>query len=162
MGASGTAYTKIACQPSCAAADAGVASDAGGLGGLGGGLTLELCHAGDACENSMTTCGSSMYLPDFLYRCFTMGNPPPASATGGPGVHCGTATCGTTEQCCLRAPMNPYCAPKDQPCTCAGPAGDGGSDAAASDATADAVVAETGTDAQPEASSDASNDAPGD
>src|ERR1700737_2390136 len=36
MGAAGIAYTNIACQPSCAPADAGAASDAGPVGGPGG------------------------------------------------------------------------------------------------------------------------------
>jgi hypothetical protein len=159
MTANGLGYTSIGCQPTCAAPDSG-ASD-GGLGGFGG-LTLELCHAGDMCQDSTTMCGSSMYLPSFLYRCYTMGTAPPATATGGPGVHCGTATCGTTEQCCLREPMAPYCAPKGQACSCTASAADGGSDAAGSDAPADAPSAETGTDAQPEAASDSGNDAAGD
>ena len=150
----GIAYSSVACLPSCGAGDAGGAADAGGMGGLGGlggglGLMLELCHAGDTCEDSTTQCSSSMYLPAFIYRCYTMGTAVPATATGGAGVHCGAATCGAGEECCLRAPGDPYCAPAGEACSCAGPAGaDGGSDA-------DAASTETGTDGAPEASEDA-------
>jgi hypothetical protein len=142
-----------------------------------GALMRELCHAGTTCETPMTTCGLSMYLPSFLYRCdTTMATAPPASSTGGPGVNCGTATCGVGQQCCVGQPadptMTPYCAPVGTACSCAGP-GDAGPtpDAGPAPDAAGEASADTGTDAQPDgaeggspdgASPEASKDAAGD
>jgi hypothetical protein len=142
-------YTKIACQPSpCAPADAGMA-------GLGGGtLMFELCRADTMCHDTMGyTCGTSMYLPPFLYRCYMWTSAPPSTATGLPGhVACGNGTCNTGEECCIlgqtgmSAPS--YCAPVGQGCSCSGmPSSDGGVDA--------------GTDAAPgDAAGEGSSDAP--
>jgi hypothetical protein len=156
----GLGYTQVACAPTCSpAADAGAAPDAaaapdGGLVALGGALLRELCHAGTTCETPMATCGVSLYLPSFLYRCdTTMATPPPASNAGGPGVNCGTATCVIGQECCVVPPFGPdagpgaaYCAPAGTACSCAGP-GDAGPPADA----APEAAAETGADAQPDA-----------
>jgi hypothetical protein len=117
----GGGYAQIECLPSCA--------DAGAGGDGGGGLWLELCHAGQTCETASDMCLTSMYLPSFLYRCYTTGMPPPATATAGPGINCGAATCGAGQLCCLRSPHDPYCAPAGTACSCTGP-GDAGADAA--------------------------------
>jgi hypothetical protein len=164
MGAGGIAYTNIACQPSCAPADAGAASDAAPPGGLA--LVLELCHAGGTChDNPMYMCSSSTYLPSFLYRCYTMGAAAPATATGGPGVNCGSTTCGAGQECCVRGPtdMSPYCAPVGQACSCAGPSSDGGSTTDAGNAgdASDTGHVEAASDAPPEASGDAADDVMG-
>jgi hypothetical protein len=152
---SGGGYTKFACMPSCA--DAGAPGDAGGLG-----LWFEMCHAGQTCKDSTQSCLSSAYLPSNLFRCYTTGNPPVAGATGGPGVTCGSATCGAGEQCCLRQPHDPYCAPAGSTCSCTGPAdaGAGGDAAADGGAPADAASLEAAaTDADAGASpSDAAGD----
>jgi hypothetical protein len=108
---SGGSYTQFACMPSCA--DAGAPGDAGGFA-----LWFEMCHAGQMCKTGM--CLTSMYLPGFLYRCYTSGNPPDAGSTGGPGVNCGSTTCAAGEECCLRQPHDPYCAPAGTQCACAG------------------------------------------
>jgi len=142
-------YTKIACQPSpCVPADAGMA----GLGG--GALEFELCRADTMCHDGMGyTCGTSMYLPPFLYRCYMGTSAPPSTATGVPGhVACGNGTCNTGEECCIlgqtgmSAPS--YCAPVGRGCSCSGaPSSDGGVDA--------------GTDAAPgDAAGEGSSDAP--
>jgi hypothetical protein len=173
-------YTQVVCAPSCLAPDAGAApdaaaaSDAGGLG-LGAGLTLELCHAGTKCEDTTmgTTCGASMYLPSFLARCFMTMAPAPTT-TGGPGVYCGTATCGAGQQCCIDAAAQtsslvPYCAPAGTACSCAGPGDAGPAADAGADAAPEASSVEAGADAEPDAAvgadsaaPDASGDAPGD
>jgi hypothetical protein len=89
-------------------------------------LVFELCHAGDTCEDSTAQCLTSAYLPTSLNRCLpaslmgmATGNPPDTSLGKDPkSVNCGSAVCGASEQCCLRQPLEPYCAPKGATCTC--------------------------------------------
>jgi hypothetical protein len=117
-------YDKFSCMPSCGPGDAGAA--AGGLGMGMGPILFELCHAGQTCEDSTAMCLTSPYLPSSLSRCLpsmlmgqTSGNPPDASL--GKGAHelnCGSAVCGSEEQCCVRQPLEPYCAPKGAKCAC--------------------------------------------
>jgi hypothetical protein len=161
-------YSKIACQPSPCAPLADAGAGDGGLGGMA--LVLELCRADTMCHDTMGyTCGTSMFLPPFLYRCYsTMTMPPPATATGVPGhVACGTGTCNTGEQCCILGQTGmsaqTYCAPMGQACSCSGAPADAGSDAggeaAAGDAASDAPSADTGADAPAEGAADAGGDA---
>jgi hypothetical protein len=127
---SGGGYTQFTCMPSCA--DAGT-PDGGGLA-----LWFEMCHAGQTCKDTTQSCLSSTYLPSSLYRCYTTGSPPPSTATGGPGVNCGATTCAAGEECCLREPHDPYCAPAGSACSCTGPADAGSSGDAALDGGAPA------------------------
>lgn len=112
------AYDRFSCMASCTA-DAGA--------GLGGGpLLFELCHGGDTCEDSTAMCLTSPYLPMSLSRCLpamlvgqTMGAPPDASlGKAAHAVNCGSAVCGSGEECCVRQPLAPYCAPKGTACSC--------------------------------------------
>jgi hypothetical protein len=114
-------YDKFKCMASCAATDAGAGA------GLGmGPILFELCHPGDTCEDSTAMCLTSPYLPASLSRCLpsmlmgqTSGNPPDTSL--GKGAHqlnCGKSVCGSDEECCVRQPLEPYCAPKGTACAC--------------------------------------------
>jgi hypothetical protein len=171
-------YTDVSCQSSCGTAEAG-AFDGAVMGTM---LMLQLCHADSVCPMG-TTCGTSMFLPPFLYRCNTPSTPPPSTAVGDPGVNCGTATCGTGQECCVLgqtgAAAQTYCAPKGTACSCTPPAdagstadasGDAGdatvaeaaSDAAVPEAASDTAVPEAASDAPTEASSEAGSDAAGD
>jgi len=108
---------------------------------------LDLCHAGDACEDPAAQCLSSTYLPSTLSRCFNTGSPASATLSKVAGeVHCGDAVCGSGQKCCLRQPLEPYCAPAGATCECEPPAppAEGGTDAA-----------ESGTDAAGDAPSEA-------
>jgi len=119
-----TGYVQAGCFDSCAA----LQGDAAAGGVMMGGITFwaELCHAGDTCENSATTCGTSRYLPSSLARCLpasVAGMAMSGTPDGGLGhaknaVNCGNAVCGAAEQCCVRQPLEPYCAPKTATCEC--------------------------------------------
>jgi hypothetical protein len=138
---SGGSYSQFACMPSCA--DAGAPGDAGGLS-----LWFEMCHAGQMCKTGM--CLTSMFLPSFLYRCYTSGSAPDAGATGGPGVNCGSTTCATGEECCLRQPHDAYCAPAGTQCACQGPAQvDGGAEGGDAEAGTGADAGAPDGDAAP-------------
>jgi hypothetical protein len=125
------AYQMFGCFDSCTAqqVDAGQA------------LWFDLCHPGDACEDSTATCLTSTYLTSSLSRCYTMGSPPDPKFGNGKGqVNCGTDVCGASEKCCMRGvTLAPYCAPSGATCECTAPspkpAGAGGApqDAAARD-----------------------------
>jgi hypothetical protein len=105
---------------------------------MGAPLWFELCHAGDTCEDTTATCLTSSFLPNSLSRCLpsqlmgmAMGSPPNASLGKDKNeVNCGSKVCGASEQCCIRMPLEPYCAPKSATCACtepdAGAGGDGG------------------------------------
>jgi hypothetical protein len=105
---------------------------------MGAPLWFELCHAGDTCEDTTATCLTSSFLPNSLSRCLpqqlvgmAMGSPPNATLGNNKDeVNCGSAVCGASEQCCIRMPLAPYCAPKSATCACtapdAGAGGDGG------------------------------------
>jgi hypothetical protein len=113
-------YDKFSCKPSCAPSDAGAAA------GLGMTFLFQLCHAGDTCEDSTAMCLTSPYLPMSFSRCLpamlqgqTSGNPPDTSlGKGAHEVNCGSAVCGSDEECCIRQPLEPYCAPKGTTCSC--------------------------------------------
>jgi hypothetical protein len=117
----GGGYDKFNCMPSCAPSDAGAAA------GFGmGAILFELCHPGDTCQDSTAMCLTSPYLPGSLSRCLpsmlmgqTSGNPPDTSlGKGAHEVNCGNAVCGADEECCVRQPLEPYCAPKGTACAC--------------------------------------------
>jgi hypothetical protein len=118
-------YVEFGCFDSC------IAQQGDAQPALGGGaLWFDLCHPGDACEDSTAQCLTSAYLPKSLSRCLpaslmgmAMGGPP--NATLGKGkdqVNCGTDVCGTGEKCCIRgATLAPYCAPSGATCDCTVP-----------------------------------------
>lgn len=113
-------YDKFGCYDSCAPEG----GTAGGMPNPMGALVFELCHAGDTCEDATAMCLTSPYLPASLSRCLpsgvmSSGMPPNASLGKDPNaVNCGSAVCGAGEQCCIRQPLEPYCAPKGTTCTC--------------------------------------------
>jgi len=117
-------YDKFSCMPSCLAGAAG-AGGAAGAPGMGP-ILFELCHPGDTCEDSTAMCLTSPYLPGSLSRCLgsmfmaqTSGNPPDKSlGNGAHELNCGSAVCGSDEECCIRQPLAPYCAPKGTKCAC--------------------------------------------
>jgi hypothetical protein len=113
---------------------------------MGAPLWFELCHAGDTCEDTTATCLTSSFLPGSLSRCLpsqlagmAMGSPPDATlGKDKNAVNCGTKVCGASEQCCIRMPLEPYCAPKSATCACAEPdAGGGGDGGGQTDGSAD-------------------------
>jgi hypothetical protein len=118
-------YQQIGCFPSCTA----LAGDGGFV--MGAALWFELCHPTDTCEDSTATCLTSQYLPGSLSRCLpaslagmAMGNPPDATLKDDKNaVNCGSTVCGADEQCCIRQPLAPYCAPKSATCACTAPEG---------------------------------------
>jgi hypothetical protein len=123
-------YIEIGCMPSCAA-------PAGDSGPMGTPDLFEVCHPTDTCENSTATCLTSQYLPAGLNRCLpsgvmSTGNPPdPTLDNVKNEVNCGSKVCTADEQCCVRMPLEPYCAPRNATCACSGPPdagtpGDGG------------------------------------
>jgi hypothetical protein len=125
-------YDKFGCYDSCAAAgDAGA-----GMGApmMMGPILFELCHVGDTCEDSTAQCLTSPYLPSSLSRCLpsmlmgsTMGGTPDMSlGKAADKINCGEAVCGAGEECCVRQPLAPYCAPKGTTCGCTHTAGEGG------------------------------------
>ena len=139
-------YMEFGCFASCLAQQGDAQPGPGG-----GPLWLELCHAGDTCEDSTTECLTSDYLPSSLSRCFDQGMPPDPNLGRAAGqLNCGTDVCGSGEKCCLREPLDtPYCAPTSATCECnpsdadAGPADgapstDGPPADASSDVSADA------------------------
>jgi hypothetical protein len=125
---SGGGYDKFGCFDSCAATGAAGAAGAAGAPGMGamGPILFEMCHAGDTCEDMTAMCLTSPYLPSSLPRCLpmmlmgsTMGGPPDMSLGKGAGkINCGEAVCGAGEECCVRQPLAPYCAPKGSACSC--------------------------------------------
>jgi hypothetical protein len=136
---------------SCSAPEAGV-PEGGGFGAT----WLEMCHAGDTCEEPGTFCTSSQYLPSSLARCFDTDGGAPDTNLGraANAVNCGSAVCGAGQQCCIRQPLEPYCAPASETCQCeraqpeagagdgeAGPASD-----ASPDSGADSTLAEASSD----------------
>lgn len=127
MGTSGTHYTKFGCYDSCTALGGDASPMAGGL------LYYEVCNPADTCEDTTATCGTSQFLPDSLSRCLpanTMamnGTPDSTLNHNKNEINCGKSVCGATEQCCIRQPLDPYCAPKTATCECNAPgSGDGG------------------------------------
>lgn len=132
-------YTEIGCFASCTA----LQGDAGPM--MGAPLWFELCHAGDTCEDTTATCLTSSFLPGSLSRCLpsslmgmAMGSPPDATLGKVKNeVNCGTAVCGASEQCCIRMPLAPYCAPKSATCGCTEPDAGGGGDGGNKDASTD-------------------------
>jgi hypothetical protein len=118
-------YIEISCHDSCTA----LSGDGGGL--MGTPAWFELCHPGDTCEDSTATCLTSRYLPAPLSRCLpsgvmSTGNPPDAGIPNDKNaVNCGGQVCGASEQCCIRQPLEPYCAPRTATCECAPPDGGG-------------------------------------
>jgi hypothetical protein len=124
-------YQQFGCFDSCAAQAADAAA--------GQALWIEMCHAGDTCEDPAAQClTNTAYLPENLSRCYTDGNPIPADVgAGAEEINCGDDVCGTGEKCCLRIPMplSPYCAPEGDTCACdlpeAGAGGAGGTDGGA-------------------------------
>ncbi len=150
-------YVEFGCFASCSTAGEGGVPEGGGFGGP---TWLELCHAGDTCENTMYQCATSQYLPGSFARCFMPSDaaaPDPGLGRAANAVNCGGAVCGAGEKCCIRQPLAPYCAPASETCECertqpeGGGGSDGGSDA---DATTDSV-ADVMTDSAVEGSSDA-------
>ena len=121
-------YVEIGCFDSCAAQQ----GDAGFM--MGRALWFELCHPADTCEDSTASCTTSPYLPPSLSRCLpaqfagmVMGGGPPDATLGHDknAVNCGKSVCTASEQCCVRQPLDPYCAPRTATCDCQAP--DGGS-----------------------------------
>lgn len=116
-------YVQIGCFDSCAAQQ----GDAGFT--MGGALWFELCHPNDTCEDTTATCGTSQYLPSSLSRCLPaslMGmamNGTPDSTLGHDknAVNCGKSVCTASEQCCIRQPLEPYCAARSATCDCKAP-----------------------------------------
>lgn len=118
-------YVEFGCFDSC------TAQQGDAQPGLGGGaLWFDLCHPGDACEDSTAQCLTSAYLPKSLSRCLpaslmgmATGGPPDTTLGKGKGqVNCGTDVCGTGEKCCIRgATLAPYCAPSSATCNCTVP-----------------------------------------
>ena len=145
-------YAEFRCMDSCSAPEAGV-PEGGGFGAT----WLELCHAGDTCEDPTTFCTGSQYLPPSLARCFdTDGGAPNASLGKAPNaVNCGSAVCGAGEQCCIRQPLDPYCAPAGATCQCERPQPEAGGGDGAAGTASDASVDAPGADSTAaEASSD--------
>lgn len=148
----GNGYVEVGCFDSCLAQQGDAQPGPGG-----GAYWFDLCHAGDTCEDPMASCTSSTYLPSSLARCIPPGLAPvegdpadPSLGKGAKEVNCGAETCGEGEQCCLRQPLEPYCAPAGATCQCELPeAGMPGGDAAL----------DASPDGAPDASSDASADA---
>jgi len=153
-------YVEFGCYDSCLA----LAGDAGGgLGGFGGPLWFELCNPKDTCEDTTAQCLTSPYLPSPLTRCLpaqlmgmAMGGTPDATFSHDKNaINCGTSVCGADEECCVRQPLEPYCAPKGAACDCNGgaPKADGGKPEDAStdaapektDAAADAAARDAAT-----------------
>ena len=156
-------YVEFGCFASCAAAGEGGVPE----GGFGAPTWLELCHAGETCENSMYQCQTSQYLPNSFARCFMPADaaaPDPGLGKAADAVNCGNAVCGSGEKCCIRQPLAPYCAPASETCECertqpeggggsdSGPDSDSGSD---SDVTTDSAADDSSSDSAPEASADA-------
>jgi hypothetical protein len=157
-------YVEFGCFASCnMSADGGPLPEGGG--GLGGPTWLELCHAGDTCENSMYQCLTSQYLPNSFSRCFTPADaaaPNPGLGKAANAVNCGNAVCSAGEKCCIRQPLEPYCAPASETCQCertqpeGGGGSDGGPDADAStDSARDVASDVVTTDSPVEGSADA-------
>jgi hypothetical protein len=111
-------YVEFGCFDSCNAA-----GDDGG----GAGTWLELCHAGDTCEDAALICTTSDFLPSSLARCFDVdaAAPDPGLSKTADAINCGTEVCGTGEQCCIRQPLEPYCALASEACQCERPEPDG-------------------------------------
>jgi hypothetical protein len=151
-----TGYTEFGCFASCAA----LAGDAGGAGFGSGPLWFELCNPKDGCEDTTATCSTSRYLPGSLSRCLpsqimgaTSGTPDATLKHDKDAVNCGKSVCGATEQCCVRQPLEPYCAPKGATCDCAGPAkGPDGGHSGAGGADAGSAGGSPSTDAGRDAS----------
>ncbi len=140
-------YVEFGCFDSCSALQGDAQPGPGG----GGAFWFELCHPGDVCEDTTAQCLTSTFLPKTLSRCLpsmlmmaAMGGPPDASLGKGKSqINCGAAVCGSSEECCLRQPLAPYCAAKGQACDCnvsdAGGAPDAGG-GARKDASADVTT----------------------
>ena len=145
-------YVEFGCYASCIAQ-----TGDSGAGPGGGPLWFDMCHPGDACEDSTAMCLTSPYLPTSFSRCYDSGDPPnPALGNAANQVNCGTDVCTSGEKCCLRgSTLEPYCAPTSATCACDPP--DPGTDAgdAAPDTSQDA--APDSSDAAPD-SSDAAPD----
>ena len=103
-------YVQFGCFTSCQAQ----------LADAGGARWFDLCHpGGQACEDPTQQCLNSTYLPTSLARCYTSGDPPPATlGTAAGKVNCGANVCGTGEKCCLRGTLDPYCTPSGTACSC--------------------------------------------
>jgi hypothetical protein len=87
-----------------------------------------------------------------MARCFDSdaGAPDPGLGRAPNAVNCGSVVCGAGEQCCLRQPREPYCAPASATCSCEPPQQEAGGDGQAgstSDASGDASATEAGGDA---------------
>jgi hypothetical protein len=118
-------YVEFGCFVSCAAQQGDAATGPGG-----GPFWFDLCHPGGTCEDTTATCLTSTYLPDSLSRCFDTGEPPdPSLGNAANQVNCGTDVCGAGEKCCVRQPLEPYCAPASATCSCTAPVPDAGPDA---------------------------------
>jgi hypothetical protein len=154
-------YTEIGCFPSCQA----LQGDGGPM--MGAPLWFELCHAGDTCEDTTATCLTSSFLPGSLSRCLpsqlmgmASGSPPDATLGKNKNeVNCGSKTCGASEQCCIRMPLEPYCALKSATCACTEPdAGSGGDGGNQTDGSADGAAPDGGN--QTDGSTPTSDGAP--
>jgi hypothetical protein len=149
-------YNKFGCADTCGAGQ-------GGAPNAMAPLVFELCHAGDTCEDSTAQCLTSPFLPASLSRCLpmqlmgmAMGGPPNTSlGKGAERINCGDAVCGAGEQCCVREPLVPYCAPAGTTCKCDYVPPEGG--------VPEAGVPDSSVpvpDAAPPSTKDASTDAP--
>jgi hypothetical protein len=87
------------------------------------------------------------------------GGPPAGSLKSDKdAVNCGTKVCGAAEQCCVRQPLEPYCAAKGATCDCAGPTTsttDAGKDGGGKHEDASTDASKPGTDSGSGGSTDA-------
>jgi hypothetical protein len=122
FGMSAGGYVEFQCLPSCTNAT---------FDGGGQDLWLELCHAGQACEDPTFTCSTSpTYLPPWLSRCYDSGGDAGTSgSTAASEINCGNSVCTSEQQCCLVTPGESFCTAKGAACGCTPSTPDAGGDA---------------------------------